>query len=143
MKLQFVACWYERKPQWQTARPSYAPPIFGGVFARSLRILERDGPKVLERIAKENPSSYFSVCARLLPSDVSISIQAQSPALDASDLAILRAIKQAIPDAGDRQPGDVFNQVLEALKANNAKLITSESITEALRGAALGAAPTF
>ena len=53
----------------------------------------QDGATVLRRVAKENPSSYFAVCARLLPSDVAISIQAQAPVLDAGDLAILRAIK--------------------------------------------------
>jgi hypothetical protein len=87
----------------------------------------QDGAAVLQRVAKENPSSYFAVCARLLPSDVSISIQAQSPALDAADLAVLRAIKQAIPDAGDRQPGEVLQLTLDAIRAHGAQQITSES----------------
>src|SRR5262249_15222647 len=75
---------------------------------------------------KENPSSYFAVCARLLPSDVSISIQAQAPALDANDLQILRAIKQAVVDAGQREPNQVLQFTLDAVRSHNAKLITAK-----------------
>jgi hypothetical protein len=91
----------------------------------------RDGATVLQRVAKENPSSYFAVCARLLPSDVAISIQAQSPALDARDLMILRAIKDAIPGADDMSPQAVLEFNLDAIRAHGAQhLITSEAITE-------------
>jgi hypothetical protein len=47
-----------------------------------------------------SPEAFFATCARLLPRDVAISIQAQAPILDAGDLAILRAIREA---SGDRQ----------------------------------------
>jgi hypothetical protein len=90
----------------------------------------RDGAAVLQRVAKENPSSYFAVCARLLPSDVAISIQAQSPALDAGDLAVLRAIKQAIPNADELEPRAVLEYALNAIRSYDAKVITSERITE-------------
>jgi hypothetical protein len=50
--------------------------LFSEAFMRDLSASwGMDGPKVLARAAKENPSGYFSVCARLLPSDVAISIQ--------------------------------------------------------------------
>jgi hypothetical protein len=42
----------------------------------------QNGATVLARVAKENPSGYFSVCAKLLPSDVAISIQTHAPALE-------------------------------------------------------------
>ena len=90
-----------------------------------------DGATVLQRVAKENPSSYFAVCARLLPSDVSISIQAQAPALDARDLMILRAIRDAIPNANELTPEAVLEFTLDAIRAHGAQqLITSEDITE-------------
>jgi hypothetical protein len=73
--------------------------------------------------AKVNPEAFFATCARLLPRDVAISIQAQPPVLDASDLAILRAIKLAIPNAGDREPGEVLQFVLDAVRAHEAKVI--------------------
>jgi hypothetical protein len=61
--------------------------------------------------------------ARLLPRDVAISIQAQAPVLDAGDLAILRAIKEAIPDASKHQPSEVLQFVLDAVRAHEAKVI--------------------
>lgn len=85
----------------------------------------QSGATVLQRVAKENPSSYFAVCARLLPSDVAVTIQAQAPILDASDLAILRAIKQALPNAGQCEPGQVLQHVLDAIRAHRAKVIES------------------
>ena len=113
-----------------SGNPNGRPPghhtrhVFSEAFMRDLSASwGQDGATVLRRVAKENPSSYFSVCARLLPSDVAISIQAQQPILDAGDLAILRAIKQAIPNAGDRQPDEVPQHVLDAIRAHEAKLI--------------------
>jgi hypothetical protein len=58
-----------------------------------------------------------------LPKDVAVTIQAQAPVIDAVDLAILRAIKEAIPDAGDRQPAEIFNLVLDAIRGHTAKAI--------------------
>jgi hypothetical protein len=86
----------------------------------------KDGATVLARVAKENPASYFSVCARLLPSDVAISIQHQAPALDARDLSILRAIRDAIPNANELEPHAVLEYALNAIRSYDAKLITSE-----------------
>jgi hypothetical protein len=62
--------------------------------------------------------------------DVELTVrQHHSFDLDPADLEILRAIKSAIPDASDRQPGEVFNVVLEAIKASNAKLIVCETVS--------------
>ena len=91
----------------------------------------KDGASVLARVAKENPTSYFSVCARLLPSDVAISIQAQSPALDARDLSILRAIRDAIPNANELAPEAVLQFTLDAIRSYDAsKLIDAARDTE-------------
>ena len=90
----------------------------------------KDGASVLARVAKENPTSYFSVCARLLPSDVAISIQAQSPALDARDLSILRSIRDAIPNANELEPQAVLEHALNAIRAYNAKVISSDTTSE-------------
>jgi hypothetical protein len=58
------------------------------------------GRETMAATAKVSPEAFFATCARLLPRDVAISIQAQAPILDAGDLAILRAIREA---SGDRQ----------------------------------------
>src|SRR5262249_37514665 len=87
-------------PAGVSGNPNGRPPghhtrhLFSEAFMRDLSASwSQNGATVLQRVAKENPSSYFAVCARLLPSDVAVSIQAQAPALDARDLEILRAIK--------------------------------------------------
>ena len=127
-------------PPGTSGNPNGRPPghhtrhLFSEAFMRDLSTSwGRDGATVLQRVAKENPSSYFAVCARLLPSDVSISIQAQSPALNASDLAILRAIRDAIPNANDLEPHAVLEHVLSAIRSYGASPIidtSSEAITE-------------
>jgi hypothetical protein len=52
-----------------------------------------------------------------------LTIRQHSPELDQSDLAILRAVKAAIPNAGDRPADQVFNEVLDAMRAYSAKLV--------------------
>jgi hypothetical protein len=64
----------------------------------------------------------------LIPKDVSVSLTARLPAnLDATDwqmlIETLDAIKQCLPDAGQRQPGEVMRYVLEAIRVANAPTI--------------------
>src|SRR5262249_9861630 len=114
-------------PPGVSGNPNGRPPghhtrhLFSEAFLRDLSASwSRDGATVLQRVAKENPSSYFAVCARLLPSDVSVSIQQQSPALTAHDLAVLRAILAAIPNADHLDPQAVLDHTLRAIRAYDA-----------------------
>jgi hypothetical protein len=141
MNMEAIAKYPNRWPTGTSGNPNGRPPghhtrhIFSEAFMRDLAVSwGKDGATVLARVAKENPSSYFSVCARLLPSDVAISIQAQSPALTANDLAVLRAILAAIPNADDLDPQQVLDHTLKAIRAYDAKVITSEVITDAPNG---------
>jgi hypothetical protein len=112
-------------------RPVGSRTAFSAAFMRDLAVSwNKDGAKVLERVAKDNPSGYFSVCARLLPADVAVTIQAQSPALDARDLSILRAIRDAIPDANAQTPEAVLQFTLDAIRAANAKPVESSPRAE-------------
>src|SRR5262249_32579393 len=128
-------------PPGVSGNPNGRPPgrhtrhLFSEAFMRDLAASwGADGATVLRRVAKENPSSYFAVCARLLPSDVAISIQAQAPALDACDLSILRAIRDAIPNANELEPQAVLQYVLDAVKSYDAsKLI--DAARELIHGA--------
>ena len=81
------------------------------------------GPDVLAVVAKRDPSRFLGVCASVLPKDVALSIEQRTSALSEADLAILRAIKAALPDANSQQPGEVFDFVLEAIRAHSAKTI--------------------
>ena len=47
-------------------------------------------------------------------------------------MEILRAIKAALPDANDRQPGEVLSFVLEAVRAHSAKTIEGRLTTVTL-----------
>jgi hypothetical protein len=64
------------------------------------------------------------VCARLIPSDVRVSVEQTFGGLTAEDLAIFRAIREAIPDANARSPAEVLEYVRDTLRAADAKPIS-------------------
>src|SRR5215471_16966564 len=70
------------------------------------------------RTAKTNPETFFATCARLLPKDVELTIRQHYSGLDESDLMILRAIRDAIPDANARTPQAVLEFTLNAIRAH-------------------------
>jgi hypothetical protein len=79
-------------------------------------------------MATTEPMRFAELCARLIPKDVQLSIEQRLPGgLDAADwqvaLEAIQAIKEAIPDANDRQPGEVMTFVRDAIRAHSAKLI--------------------
>jgi hypothetical protein len=109
-------------------RPVGSRTAFSAAFMRDLaETWAEHGKDTMLHTAKLNPEVFFATCARLIPKDVQLSIQQHySSNLDHADLEILRAIKQAIPDADQCQPSEVFDLVLEAVRAHNAKLITAK-----------------
>jgi hypothetical protein len=89
---------------------------------------EQHGETALAETAKLYPDRFVGIASHLIPKDVSVSLTARLPAnLDASDwellLEILGAIKRHLPDAGSRQPGEVMEHVLDALRMANAPTI--------------------
>jgi len=67
---------------------------------------------------------------RRLPNDVRVTVEQSLPGgLDHSDWALLRevieAVRQGLSDAADRRPGAVFEHVLSALRASDAKVISA------------------
>ena len=97
---------------------------FSNAFMQDLAaVWAQHGRETMEATAKVNPEAFFATCARLLPRDVAISIQTQAPILDAGDLAVLRAIREAIPTAGGREPAEVLEFTLAAIRSHSAKLI--------------------
>ena len=74
--------------------------------------------------AKLQPEAFFATCARLMPKDVQLSIEQQFPGgLSPDDLAILRAIKEAIPEADSKTPQEVLEHVRDTLRAASATTI--------------------
>ena len=91
-----------------------------------------EGETAMIKTAKENPSAFTAICARLLPAEASIMLERVTPqGLDQEDLAILRAIKQSLPDANSRTPSEVLNYVLDAVRAQSShQLIDASQDTE-------------
>ena len=92
---------------------------FSAAFLADLaEVWAEHGRETMLRTAKSSPETFFATCARILPKDVELTIrQHYSAELDPADLEILRAIKQAIPNADSCQPGEVFQLTLDALRA--------------------------
>jgi len=95
------------------------------------------GADVMARVAKLQPESFFATSARLCPANVQLSIEQQfSGGLDATDISILKAIGEAVPDADSRSPGEVLTFVAEAVRAHSATTIegASDLQTEDIEG---------
>jgi hypothetical protein len=134
---------YQRWPAGVSGNPGGRPlgarGAFSEEFMRSLRkVWALEGETAMLRTAKENPTAFTALCARLLPTEVSATIEQTTPrGLDADDLAILRAIKQSLPDANSRTPSEVLNFVLDACRAHSSHQLidaTSEAQTEGPNG---------
>ena len=107
-------------------------------FLRDLQDVWREcGKDTMLHTAKNQPDAFFATCARLLPKDVQLSIEQQFPGgLTPDDIAILRAIKEAIPGADDRAPAEVLSFTLDAIRAHDAKVIEPSHTENPTNGAA-------
>jgi len=95
---------------------------FSAAFADDLAdVWAEHGKSSMLHTARSNPETFFATCARLLPRDVELTIrQNYSGGLDETDLQILRAIRDAIPDANEMEPQAVLEHVLKAIRAYDA-----------------------
>ena len=111
-------------------RPKGSRNAFSAVFIGDLTASWAEhGPSVLEVVAKRDPSRYLGVCSTLIPKDVTVSLEQRTGGLSEADMEILKAIRQAIPGANDRQPGEVLSFVLDAVRAHSAKTIEGHTET--------------
>jgi len=108
-------------------RPVGTRQAFSAGFLRDLaEVWSEEGRETMVKTARTNPAVFFATCARLIPNDVSVTIQQQLPGnLSAEDWAMIReiveAVKQAIPDAASAPPGAVLEHVLGALRGGSGK----------------------
>jgi hypothetical protein len=109
----------------QGGRPLGARNRFSGQFVADIAASwEQHGPAVLERMVAEDPAKYADLCSRLIPRDVTMSVEQRGAGgLDEIDLSILRAIRDGVSDAGTRTPSDVFAEVLTAIREYRQKLV--------------------
>jgi hypothetical protein len=85
-------------------RPIGSRTAFSQGFMRDLsKVWGNCGLATIEHVARTNKELFFGVCSRLIPQDVSITLE-QNTGLDQNDLAILRAIRTAfLTPTPDRQ----------------------------------------
>src|SRR5262249_25671726 len=110
-------------------RPVGSRTAFSGAFMRDLAEgWAEHGKDTMLRTARSSPETFFATCARLLPKDVELTIRQHYTGLDEADLMILRAIRDAIPNANELEPQAVLEYALDAIRAHGARqIITSES----------------
>ena len=78
--------------------------------------------------AKTQPATFLGIASRLIPQHVAVDLQASLPGnLSMDDWTIMReimeAVRQAIPDASSKQPGQVLEFVLNALRLAQVRTI--------------------
>jgi hypothetical protein len=105
-------------------RPIGSRHIFSKAFLRDLaEVWSAEGRQAMLITAKTVPATFFAVCARLIPSNVELTINEGFGALSPDDYAVLKAIRESVPDANNQSPQAVFDFVKQAVQAHSAKLI--------------------
>jgi hypothetical protein len=99
--------------------PAETPPVV--LFRReqglqkhlfaTLAAWQTHGEAVLERLATEEPAKFAQIAAGLVPRDILLSVTQRLPGnLEADDwriaVQVFQAIRDAMPDASQRPPGD-------------------------------------
>src|SRR5262245_16524638 len=104
------------KQPWQpgqTGNPNGRPTARSRLTERFIADVagtwERHGAIILEKMAVKSPDRFADMCSRLIPRDVSLTLEHRLPGgLSEADWAIFHAIKQGIPDANDRGSTEVL-----------------------------------
>jgi hypothetical protein len=86
-------------------RPVGSRTAFSQGFLTDLaQVWQSHGKETMQHTAKTQPAVFFATCARFIGPEVKLTIEQSQPALDATDIEILRAIRQAIPHADQMSP---------------------------------------
>ena len=97
---------------------------FSRAFLADLaEVWQAKGRATMEHCASTQTETFFAVCARLIGPEVKIIIEAQPVELGPQDIAVLKAIRQAIPDADRMSAEQVLQHVLDAVRAHESKVI--------------------
>ncbi len=105
-------------------RPLGSRNKFSLAFMDDLADVWREhGRQTVTACAKQNPQAFFSICARLVPANVQLTIEQSFAGLDPTDYAILQGIKESLPAANSESPQAVLEFVRDAMRAHAAKVI--------------------
>src|ERR1700723_3219306 len=105
-------------------KPVGSRQAFSQGFLKDLaEVWQAEGKQTIQHTAKTQPAVFFATCARLIGPEVKLTIEQSQPVLDATDIEILRAIRNAIPNADSRSPQEILTFVEEAVRQHSAKVI--------------------
>jgi hypothetical protein len=110
-------------PSGLPGRPLGSRAAFSQGFTRDLaEVWQAKGKQAMNWTADNQPAVFFATCARLLPNDVRVTVEQQLPGnLSMEDWQVMReviaAVRQAIPDASSKPPGEVLEYVRARLSA--------------------------
>ena len=98
----------EARPIWKPQRPTcrFAPSLLGGLLKDLAEVWQAHGKDTMLHTAKTQPTTFFAVCARLIPSDVKLTVEQTYSGLDPADYAISEPSKKAYqrPILSHRRP---------------------------------------
>jgi hypothetical protein len=94
-----------------------------GFLSDLAEVWAEKGKATMEHCASTQPETFFAVCARLIGPEVKMTIEAQPVGLEPQDIAVLKAIRQAIPDADRMSAEQVLQHVLDAVRSFESKVI--------------------
>ncbi|MCC8961723.1 hypothetical protein H8A95_05155 [Bradyrhizobium sp. Pear76] len=110
----------------QGARSKFAD----AACADALKHWTSGGSDVLERVKKEDPSTYLRVMFSIIPKDIAVSIEQRNGPLDSQEMRSMRRVVDVIHAAGATgiDAETVFAWIEDDLRARLAKTIEVETI---------------
>ena len=116
----------KRQSGGKTARHSDSP--FQGFIRDFALVWAEEGLEAVRKVAKKSPEAFVAIAARICPNDVRLTLEQAIPGrMSLEDYSLMReviaAIREGLPDADQMQPDQVFQHVLGALRAAQAKPI--------------------
>jgi hypothetical protein len=74
--------------------------------------------------ARKNMGQFMAIASKLIPQDVKHLVESVQPVgLDQTDVAILKAIREGIPNADRMSPEQVLQHVLDAVREFDSKVV--------------------
>ena len=124
MKTENLGRWRPGQNGNVNGRPVSSRHQFSGAFLRDLaEVWQAEGRGTMLHTAKTQPATFFAVCARLIPSDVKLTVEQTYGGLAPEDYAILQAIKESLPAANSESPPAILEFVRDAVRAHAATVI--------------------
>ena len=108
-------------------RPVGTRQAFSAGFLRDLaEVWSQEVRETMVKTARTSPATFFAVCARLIGPEIKITLEQSLPGnLSVEDLQamkeVLSAVREGLPSADQMPPSQVFERVLSALRAADAK----------------------